>query len=63
MKECCINFMGGGINTIVYCSGDLWNSTMTMERPILCKFCPVCGINLMEAIDKYPELAMARGLR
>lgn len=63
MKECCITFMGGGISLIHYCSGDLWNATMNIEKPILCQFCPVCGTNLIEVIDKYPELAKARGIK
>ena len=62
MKDCCINFLGAGISMIHYCSGDLWNATTTMDKTILCKFCPVCGTNLTEVINEYPKLAKARGM-
>ena len=63
MKDCCINFMGGGISTIYYCSGNLWNATLNTGKPILCRYCPVCGKDLFEVACEYPELAEARGMK
>jgi hypothetical protein len=63
MNECCIKWLGGGIYNVYHCSGDYFNSNESFDKPILVNFCPECGEQMFNVIDKYPELAEARGIR